>query len=423
VSDLFTRIFNLNALKDVTVSLDDIGDGSKSCLNISARLADERQCCPHCNNPNTTFKQKKIRQFLLPPINSTKVVLSITVKKCRCKSCNKLWWPTMAFSEGKQRFTHAFELYAIGLLRYATVKDVADHLDVNWNVIKSIHKRYLEKTYEHIDLAEVEYLSVDEIAIRKGHTYMTIFSDALTGRIVHAVRGKKKADISPFLRSLKKKAPRLKAIAMDMCKSYIAAVKEILPGIDIVYDRFHVMKLINKAVDEIRKSTYGSTKRQGNPPPKKTRFLFLKGNNLLTDKEEKKLEAALEQYEPLMIAYLMKERLRLFWNLQDKEEARRFLVDWCFEVLALDAILVERSNDEVDVEANCLKPLLKVAKTLLEHIDGLLSYIDHSIDNGRAEGINNKIKTLKRQAYGYRDDEYFKLRLYHLHIQKHQLAG
>jgi transposase len=200
---MFAKIFNLFGLKDVVASLDE--SGLKNCLNICARLADERQACPRCKQVNTTFKQKKERQFLLPPINSTKVLLSITVKKCRCKSCKKLWWPIMPFSEGKQRFTQAFKTYAISLLRYATVKDIADHLGVNWNVIKNIHKRDLEEAYNHIDMTQIEYLSVDEIAIRKGHTYMTIFSDSCIGRIVHAVRGKKKKDIASFLKGLKKK--------------------------------------------------------------------------------------------------------------------------------------------------------------------------------------------------------------------------
>lgn len=192
---------------------------------------------------------------------------------------------------------------------------------------------------------------MDEIAIRKGHTYMTVFSLASTGRIVHAVEGKKKKDVLPFLEEVKK-AVRLKAISMDMCRGYISAAQEVLPDIAIVYDRFHVMKLVNSAVDKVRKKTcewLAKRKEEGNRKAlKRGRFLFLKNHDLLDTSEKNQLELALAAYESLTVSYLMKERLRLFWNLGDRQAARHFLIDWCFEVLSLHVIVSKHGKDSDD---------------------------------------------------------------------------
>ena len=136
------------------------------------------------------------------------------------------------------------------------------------------------------------------------------------------------------------------------------------------------------------------------------RFLFLKNYDSLDINGMERLNSLLEANEPLFIAYTMKEQLRSFWMQDNREDAEVFLKKWCTDALIQEA-----------------KPLKKVAKALYKRTDELLNYFTHRITNGKAEGINNKIKTLKRQAYGFRDMQYFKLRLYHLHEQRHQLTG
>jgi transposase len=143
--------------------------------------------------------------------------------------------------KGKFQMTVAFIQFAFDLLSMSTVQDVSRLLGVSWNVVKRIHKMKLKKLYKKIDLKDVKYISVDEFAIKKGHEYMSVFTDIESGRIIHAVEGRTVNDISPFLLRLKKEARNLKAIAMDMSVSYITATTEILPEIDIVFDHFHVM--------------------------------------------------------------------------------------------------------------------------------------------------------------------------------------
>jgi transposase len=193
---------------------------------------------------------------------------------------------------------------------------------------------------------------------------------------------------------------------MDLSKSYSGAVRKILPEIDIVFDRFHVMALANKALDDIRKQQYKKLPEESRQVLKGQRFLLLKNYNSLSEDNATRVNALLEANIPLFQAHAMKEQLRLFWELDSADEGAKFLLNWIH-----------------DARLTCIQPLVKLAKTLESHLYGLLTYFKHRITNGIAEGINNKIKTLKRQAYGYRDMEYFKLRLYHLHAQKYALAG
>ncbi|MDP4164831.1 MAG: transposase [Bacillota bacterium] len=162
------------------------------------------------------------------------------------------------------------------------------------------------------------------------------------------------------------------------------------------------MKLMTTALDDVRKEP----QKICGEALKGERFLLLKNYSDLDENGMERLKSLLEVNQPLLIAHTMKERLRGFWEQGDRQAGEVFLKKWCFDALMTG-----------------IKPLTKVAKSLWRRSEGLLSYFAHRISNGKAEGINNKIKTLKRQAYGYRDMEYFKLRLYHLHEQRYQLAG
>jgi transposase len=198
-----------------------------------------------------------------------------------------------------------------------------------------------------------------------------------------------------------------------MSTSYIKALRETLPKIDIVFDRFHVIKLVNKALDDVRKIVYNELNRGSRKSLKRSRFLLLRNQKDLSVKEAQRLEKIVDKYEILGIAHILKEDLRGIWNIRFKSVAREAFVNWALDVISLVCLSGETR----------LEPLHKFAVTLLGHLNGILNYWDHQITNGRAEGLNNKIKTMKRQVYGFRDMPYFKLRLYHLHAQKHRFAG
>lgn len=399
VADIF-YLFGLNGVQYESYHID------QDSIFFTASITKNECKCKHCLSKNITFKGAKIREFKMVPFARKKTYLKLTLHKIYCLDCNKYCWPELDFASGKQRMINAFVQYVLDLLALGTILSVAQFLNVGWDLVKNIHKKYLKKKYKTIPYKNLKYLSIDEFSIKKGHTYMTIFVNIETGRIIYAIEGRRREDILPFLQKLAKKATSLKAIAMDMSLPYYSAVQEALPNTDIVFDHFHVNVHINKALDEIRKQQQNKTTKESKKAIKGQRFLLLKNYADLDENSQNRLKMLLEVNEPLMIAHSMKEQFRLFWEQPTIEAAAKFFLRWFW-----------------DIHTSTIKPMIKVANTLLRYSQGLMNYFKHWITNGKTEGINNKIKTMKRQAYGFRDMQYFKLRLYHLHEQKNQLTG
>ena len=370
------------------------------------RLRQHVRKCHRCRSVNIRIKETKERTFRMLNLGNKRAYLKIDIYKIWCQKCDSKVWLPLPFAIGKLPMTKSFMRHIIKLTSMTTLLAVAGFLGVQWNTVKNIDKANLAKRAKQFSFKKLRYLSIDEIAIKKGHKYMTIFTDISTGRIIHAVKGRKEEAIRPFLKQLAKKARRLRGIAIDMSAAYARSIKLHLPAVEIIFDRFHVTKLLTNAVDNVRRAEYAKCKNKGISVLKGQRFLLLRNFADLDTAQQSSLKQLLEINQSLAIAHSMKEQFRSFWGCQSRQEGVRFLVLWI--VAALDSGVAL---------------LVKTARTLLYRAKGLLSYFNHKIDNGKAEGINNKIKVLKRQAYGFRDQEYFKLRLYHLHKQECRLVG
>lgn len=376
------------------------------CIIFRGSLRKKIIRCPCCKSLNVHIKETKERTFRMNNIGEKRTQLKINVHKVWCQKCDKKAWIELPFSCGKFPMTNSFIKYIIQLTAMTTLLCVALFLGLQWKTIKNIDKANLSKRAKQFSFKKLRYISIDEIAIKKGHKYMTIFSDISTGQIIHAVEGRNEESLRPFLKLLSKKAKRLKGIGIDMSAAYASSIKRHLPSVSIIFDRFHVTKLLNTTIDKIRRSEYAKCQNKGLSVLKGQRFLLLRNFIDLNDKQKSSLQHLLEVNKSLAIAHTMKEQFRLFWECTSKREGAKFLCLWIIE--ALDS---------------GVEQLATTARTLLHHAEGLISYFDHKIDNGKAEGINNKIKVLKRNAYGFRDQEYFKLRLYNLHKKEYQLVG
>jgi transposase len=363
--------------------------------------------CPACGSWDTVHRQGfKERMLRLVPMGMRPTYLRLGIWRLQCKNCGALRWPRLPFVRGKARHTRRFAQFAIDLVHWMTVLGVARVLRVGWDLVKDIHKEHLKSKYQAPSLKDLKYLGIDEFSIRKGRSYMSIFVDLQSGRILHAAEGNAGKDIVPFLKVLRRKAPNLKAIAMDMSTAFSSAVEEHLPGVAIVFDRYHVSALINKGIEDLRREQQSQLDEEGQKVLKGTRFLLLKNYETLDQEKQTRLAQLLQANAPLLTIHTMKEQFREFWEKESIEQAIPFLDAWC-----------------TDAEKSGVKELKKIATTLMHHSHGLLNYYFHRISCGLVEGINNKIKTLKRQAYGFRDMTYFKLRLYHLHHQGYSLTG
>jgi transposase len=400
-TSLLYHAFGLNGVKYISTKFID------GCVIFHAEVTSSIELCPECNSWKTHRKKgTKNRLLTMLPIGARPSFLDIKIWRIFCEDCQSLRWPKLPFTEGKKRHTRRFAQFAIDLLHWMTISGTAKVLNVGWDLIKDIHKKHLQGRYKSPPLKDLRYLGIDEFSLRKGHNYMSIFVDLQSGRILHAVEGRASQDIEPFLKVIKRRAHKLEAIAMDMSRSYISAVQEHLPLVPIVFDHYHISAMMNKGIEEVRREQQAQLDEEGEKLLKGTRFLLLKNYENLDEEKQDRLQSLLEVNAPLFTIHTMKEQLRQFWEKDSIQEAITFLDAWC-----------------KDAENSGIKPLKKIAKTLMHHSHGLLNYYFHHISCGLVEGINNKIKTLKRQAYGFRDMAYFKLRLYHLHSQAYSLTG
>jgi len=400
-TSLLYHAFGLKGVKYISIK----HRAGSTFFNAEVTHAIER--CPVCKSWKTQRKKGiRERSLRMIPMGSRPTFLNVKIWRIVCEDCGALRWPKLPFTEGKKRYTRRFALFSIDLLHWMTVSGTAKVSGVGWDLIKNIHKKHLQGKYKAPPMKDLQYLGIDEFSIRKGHSYMSIFVDLQSGRILHAVEGKAGRDIKPFLKVVKRKAPNLQAIAMDMNMGFFSAVQEHLPFVPIVFDHYHISALMNKGIEELRREQQSQLDDEGKQVLKGTRFLLLKNYETLDEEKQTRLNHLLEANAPLFTMHTMKEQLRTFWEKDSIEEAAKFLDAWC-----------------TDAESSGIMQLKKIANTLMHHSHGLLNYYYHRITCGPVEGINNKIKTLKRQAYGYRDMTYFKLRLYHLHSQAYSLTG
>jgi transposase len=373
-------------------------------------VQDPKTCrCPACGGRNTILKGGVVRRFRTLPIGSKKVTLVFRVPRIKCCDCNAVRQTPIAFADPRRTYTRSFAQYVLELARRMTIQDVALHLGVSWDVVKEIVKNDLQRRFGKPKLKHLRQIAIDEISIGKGHRYLTVVLDLETGMIVHVGHGKGGDALTDFWKRLRRCGAKIEAIATDMSPAYIDAVMTHLPDAVLVFDRFHVMKLFNEKLSDLRRDLYRATKDGlAKNVLKGSRWLLLKRPENLdaSRNEHERLEEALRLNAPLATAYYLKEDLAEFWEQDDQDEAEAFLLDW-----------IRRA------ESTDIRMLHQVARTLRFHSHGLLAYHDYAISTGPLEGTNNKIKTMKRQAYGFRDHSFFILKLYALHESRYALVG
>jgi transposase len=366
------------------------------------------RCCA-CGSRQVISRGQLERRFRSLPIGSRATFVDFSIPRVECPMCGLVRQVDVAFAEPRRSYTKSFERHALELSRSMTILDVARHLNVGWDLIKDIQKRDLSRRYAKPKLKHLRYIAIDEIAVAKGHRYLTLVMDLESGAVVFVGDGKGADALKPFWKRLRPSGAKIEAVAMDMSVAYRGAVSTHLPKAKIVFDHFHVVKLFNEKLSELRRELYReATDMLQKKVLKGTRWLLVKNpENLDKEKDEKRhLQEALKLNEPLARAYYLKDDLRRFWDQPGKRFATILLDGW-----------IRRAA------TSGIKVLQQMAKTLAAHRSGLLAYYDVMISSGPMEGTNNKIKTMKRVAYGFRDMEFFKLKILGIHETKFALAG
>jgi len=378
-------------------------------INFWARQEPESWRCSACGSSRVIGRGNQVRWFHALPIGGRQVTIFLRVPRVECHDCGVVRQVVVPFARPRRTYTKAWERYVLELGRLMTIRDVARHLGVSWGLVKEIQGRDLARRFARPKLKHLKQIAIDEISIGKGHRYLTVVLDLETGRVVHVGQGKGAEALKSFWKRLRASHARVKAVAIDMSQAYIAAVQKHLPKAALVFDRFHIVKLFNEKLSNLRRELHReASDLLQKKVLKGIRWLLLKNPENLDDNrnERQRLAEALRLNEPLATAYYMKEDLRQFWDQPDKATARRVLADWIARAMV-----------------SGIRMLQEFAKTLAAHRSGLLAYYDFPISTGALEGTNNKIKTMKRQAYGFRDIEFLKLKILAIHETKFALVG
>lgn len=368
----------------------------------------ERLRCSHCRSDEVWAQGGIERTFQALPIGKQPTFINFKVPRVLCFNCGKVRQVKIGFAAPKKHYTRAFERYALDLSRLMTIQDVADHLLIGWDTIKEIQAKYLQRRFGNPKLHKLKQIAIDEINLGKGHRYLTIVLDLLTGAVVFVGDGKGVDALKPFWRRLRRTRAKIKAVATDMSAAYIRAIRDNIHRAVHVFDHFHVIKLYNDKLSAFRRQLFHELSARGQKLLKGIRWLLLKNPENLDPRrqEPQRLQRALRLNEPLAIVYYMKEDLRQIWLQPNKHLAGLALNDWLVQARTSGIHMLEQFADTLD-----------------EHQKGILNYYDYPISTGPLEGTNTKIQLMKRQAYGYRDYEFFKLKILGAHEMKYALVG
>jgi transposase len=324
----------------------------------------------------------------------------LLVHRCRvaCPRCGpKL--EQLDWLEPYQRMTRRLAENVARLCQVLPIKQVAEYFGLHWGTVKAIDKAYLERTLGPVDLDGVEVIAMDEFALRKGHRYATVVVDPLTKRVLWIGRGRGRDDIRPFFELLGTEGRRrLKAVVMDMNPAYEEEVRHQCPLAEIVYDLFHVVaKYGREVIDRVRVDE-ANRLRDDKPARqviKGARWLLLRNReNIESRRDRVKLDELLRANRKLMTVYVLKDDLKQLWEYSYAGVARKFWGDWYARAT--------RSR---------IEPLKQFARNLKQRLPGILAHCRWPLHTSLLEGINNKIKVLKRMAYGFRDHAYFFLKI------------
>ena len=364
--------------------------------------------CPKCGDRKVIHRGTFDRVVRAPRIGLDRTVLFIKAPRLECRRCQQVLNAVLPQVEPHCNYTKSLARLVVDLRKMMTIKDVAQYVGVSDTMIRGIDKKYLKRKFAKPRLRHLEIIAIDEIYVGKKNKFFTIVIDWKTGAIVFVGDGKGEKALKPFWKRLRGSKAKIKAVATDMSSAYYSAVLKNLPIAKHVFDRFHIVKLMNDKLTQLRRDLQREADKMGKKVLTGLRYLLLKHQeNLNESKNERaRLMEALGMNESLSIAYYLKEDLGQIWQQSSKAIAGTFLKDWCARA-----------------RASGIRVLQTMANTLEGHRTGILNWYDFPISTGRLEGINNKIGALQRSAYGYRDRDYFIAKLYALHLAKFELIG
>lgn len=351
------------------------------------------ESCPHCGFHSPSVHDKRTRKVRDLSVLNKPLFLLVYINRYRCQNCREVFSASFESVASRQHYTQRFRLFIYEQVLDTTIQNISRKYQMAYSTVERIfYSVAYEKANEHqVVIQELQdnqdiTLSLDEIAVRKGHKYETVLYDANLGAVM-GMHQHRDCESTVELLTLKVTHPeQVKTVVVDMWDPFHKAIRTAFPNAQIVIDKYHVVQKVTQALDQVRKKI---------PKLKKSRFCLLKSYENLHEKQRDQLDQLLETHESLAYGYYLKELFRDFYKSPDYETAEQRLQDW----LQL-------------AWSSSFTSFHEVAKTIENWRNSILQYFKTPFTNGRTEGTNHKIKNIKRRAYGYRNLHRFRIRVF-----------
>jgi len=351
-----------------------------------------------CGRWHASYYDQKVRRVRDLSCGDTEVYLEVNVRRVACRSCNAVKRERLDWLAENPLYTKRFAFYVGRRCRAGTIKDVARELHLDLHTVKELEKQYMGEQLRRLGKPGPQVIGIDEISIRKGHTYRIVVSDLLRLRpIWFGGIDRSEESMASFYEQMgEHKRKGIYLAVMDMWKPFRNAAKTHIPQARILFDKFHVIGHLGKALDEVRKSEYARLSGKDRRFIKGQKYTLLSNRENLTLEGRRALTKLLKANHRLNVAYLLKESFDQLWEYEREAWARRFFENW------KSALKWQR-----------LKPYEKFAQLVERHWDGIAAHCDprNKLSLGFVEGLNNKIRVIQRRAYGLRDEEYLRLKI------------
>lgn len=354
--------------------------------------------CQHCGARCRRVHETTMRRVRELPILGFRVVLHVPRRRVWCEQCGGPRLEKLGWLGRYQRVTDRLAEAVSQLLRSSNILSVASFFGLGWHTVKSIDKLALQAAVKPPDWSTIRYLAMDEFALHKGHRYATVVVDPIARQVLWVGQGRSRETAKAFFQQLPPgAAERIEAVAIDMTTAYELEIRAHCPNAEIVFDLFHVVAKYGREVIDRVRVDQANQLRHDKPARrviKSSRWLLLRNRDGLQQRQAARLEELLQANQPLLTAYVMREELKRLWFPADPRSAQEACAHW-FEQARLSAI----------------PALALFAQRLEGYLHGIVSRCRHALNTSIVEGINNTIKVIKRRAYGYRDQEYFFLKI------------
>lgn len=359
-------------------------------------LTTELPRCGRCLAPTPLIHDRRIRHVRDRDLLDQHVQLQVPVRRVNCLNCGRVS-EHIDWLEPSSRLTQRLRAWVETLLQMLPISHISRLTGLHWHTIKAIDKRRLQASVGDFNPGDVRRLVMDEFALHKGHRYATVIMDAERTRVLWVGKGNSRKAIRPFFEQLGEQCKQIEAVAMDMNTAFDREVKQHCPQAEVVYDLFHVVARYGREVIDRIRVDQANALRHDKPARKvvkQSRWLLLRNRDNLNDGQAVQLQDLLAANQPLATVYVLKDALKEIWYAPSVREGWRRWRSWLRHA-----------------QESGLAPLQRFARNLKRYARGILASARFHMHTSLLEGVNNRIKVIKRMAYGFRDSDYFFLKI------------